>query len=60
MPISEGCNLETLADTAKLILNDEQEVIYGLSFGTSNFDLPVDCPAEVKSRSCIFQRAVTW
>ena len=35
----KGCNLETLADTAKLIINDEQEVICALSFGTINFDL---------------------
>ena len=36
----EGLYLVTLADTAKLILNDEWgEVIYTLSFGTINFDL---------------------
>ena len=39
MHILEGCNLVTLADTAKLILNEEWEVIYALLFGTINFDL---------------------
>ena len=40
MHILEGLTLVTLADTAKLILNDEWwEVIYALSFGTINFDL---------------------
>ena len=37
--ISEGHNLETLADTTKCIINDGQEVIYGLSFGDICFDL---------------------
>ena len=37
--ISEGHNLETLADTAKFIINDGYEVIYGLSFGDIFFDL---------------------
>ena len=37
--ISEGRNLETLADTAKFIINDGWEVIYGLSFGDICFDL---------------------
>ena len=37
--ISEGRNLEPLADTAKFIINDGWEVIYGLSFGGICFDL---------------------
>ena len=50
MHISEGCNLKTLTDTAKLNINDGKEVIYALSFGTVN----LECPEEVESRSCIF------
>ena len=37
--ILEGRNLVTLADTAKIILNVEWEVLYALLFGTINFDL---------------------
>ena len=37
--ISEGHNLEPLADMAKFTFKDGQEVIYGLSFGGICFDL---------------------
>ena len=37
--ISEGRNLETLADKATFIINDGEKVIYGLSFGDICFDL---------------------
>ena len=36
--ISEGRNLETLADTAKLITNDGWGIIYTISFVAINFD----------------------
>ena len=37
--ISEGHNLEIPAYTAKFIIHDGYEVIYGLSFGDICFDL---------------------
>ena len=49
--ISEGRNLEPLADTAKFTLKMDRKS-YGLSFGGICFDL--EWPGEVKSRTSIF------
>ena len=39
MHISEGCYLETLADTTRLTTNDGEKLMNGLSFGAVAFDL---------------------